>query len=424
MWTSLGAHSHGGEYMEDLQIASPGNLSLFPAIEQEFSTLNTTGILPAQRIEALIDAGRIRADLPIEKEQIQPASLDLRLGDVAYRVRASFLPSQSMSTFRNIKELEAHRIDLTEPAVLERGCVYIVPLMEKLLLPGDISGKSNPKSTTGRLDIFTRLITDHGSEFERIPSGYRGNLFVEIVPRTFSVIVRVGDRLNQIRFIRGNPIPSDTMLIDLHDKLAFLKDNIPADVKISKGLWISIDLQGRSQDRESQGRVVGYKAKKHTSPIDLSLEDYYEPLDYWDLILQPKTNQIILDPEEFYILSSKEKMRIPPNLAAELVAYDPSIGEFRIHYAGFFDPGFGYSIGNGMEGTQAVLEVRSHEVPFLLRDGQHVGRFIYERMLAPPKKIYGSEIGSSYQGQGLKLSKQFKKLSLYLVPHRNDSAIR
>jgi dCTP deaminase len=293
--------------------------------------------------------------------------------------------------------------------------------MEKLLLPADISGKSNPKSTTGRLDIFTRLITEYGSEFERIPEGYRGNLYVEIVPRTFSIIVRAGDRLNQLRFIRGKPVPSDTMLTDLHDEqiLAFLKDNIPADVKISKGLWISIDLQGASKEGKSQCGVVGYKAKKHTPPIDLSLEDHYEPLEYWDLILQPKNNQIILDPEEFYILSSKEKMRIPPDVAAELVAYDPSIGEFRIHYAGFFDPGFGYSTNNSIEGTQAVLEVRSHEVPFLLRDGQLVGRFIYERMLAPPKKVYGSEIGSSYQGQGLKLSKQFKPLSLYLVPQRN-----
>lgn len=417
--------------MEHYQIALPDeNLSLFPRIEEKYRSPNTTGILPAQRIEALIDADRIRAELPIEKEQIQPASLDLRLGHVAYRVRASFLPSQFISASRSIKELEAHRIDLTVPAVLERGCVYIAPLMEELLLPADISGKSNPKSTTGRLDIFTRLITDYGSdegsEFERIPAGYRGKLYVEIVPKTFSIIVRAGDRLNQLRFIRGKPVPSDTMITGLHGEqiLAFLKDSMPADVKISKGLWISIDLKGESQGGESQCRVVGYKAKKHTPPIDLSLVDHYDPLEYWDLIPRPKTNQIILDPEEFYILASKEKMRIPPDLAAELVAYDPSIGEFRIHYAGFFDPGFGYSIDNNIEGTQAVLEVRSHEVPFLLRDGQHVGRFIYERMLAPPKKVYGSEIGSSYQGQGLKLSKQFKQLSLYLVPHRNDSAVK
>jgi dCTP deaminase len=302
--------------------------------------------------------------------------------------------------------------------------------MEKLLLPGDISGRSNPKSTTGRLDIFTRLITDYGSddgsEFERIPAGYRGNLFVEIVPRAFSIIVRAGDRLNQLRFIRGKPVPSDTMLTELHDEqiLAFSNDNMPADVKISKGIWISIDLQGESQGEGGQCRVVGYRAKKHTPPIDLSLENHYEPLEYWDLILRPKTNHIILAPEEFYILASKEKMRIPPACAAELVAYDPSIGEFRIHYAGFFDPGFGYSAHNGIEGTQAVLEVRSHEVPFLLRDEQHVGRLIYERMLDLPKKVYGSEIGSSYQGQGLKLSKQFKQLSLYLAPHHNDSAVK
>jgi dCTP deaminase len=292
--------------MEHHQIAAPDeNLSLFPTIEEIFRSPNTTGILPAQRIEALIDAGRIRADLPIAKEQIQPASLDLRLGDVAYRVRASFLPSRSMSTFRSIKELGAHRLNLTEPTVLERGCVYIVPLMEELLLPGDISGRSNPKSTTGRLDIFTRLITDYGAddgaEFERIPAGYRGNLFVEIVPRAFSIIVRAGDRLNQLRFIRGKPVPSDTMLTELHDEqtLAFSNENIPADVKISKGIWISIDLQGENQGEEDQCRVVGYRAKKHTPPIDLSLENHYDPLDYWDLILRPKTNQVILAQEEF-----------------------------------------------------------------------------------------------------------------------------
>lgn len=380
-------------------------ISLFPELERDLRTLYTTGVLPSQEIEGLIKTGCISAKFQISNDQIQPASIDLRLGSVAYRVRASFLPGANSTINRKIAALQMHEVDLTKPAVLEKGCVYIVPLMEELSLPPMISGKANPKSTTGRLDIFTRLITDYGTEFERVPSGYNGKLYVEVVPRTFSILVHEGTKLNQLRFVRGGPRPSDTKLDELHEKetLVYLENNMPAQPLISKGLWISIDLQGNSGSG-----VIGYKAKRHTPLIDLDKIYYYDPLEFWEPIVRPKFKSIVLIPDDFYILVSREKLRIPPNFAAEMVPYDPSVGEFRIHYAGFFDPGFGYG-HDDIKGTHTVLEVRSHGVPFLLEDGQVVGRLIYERLLTIPEKIYGMNIGSSYQCQGLSLSKQFKR---------------
>jgi dCTP deaminase len=278
--------------------------------------------------------------------------------------------------------------------------------MEELILPAKISGKANPKSTTGRLDIFTRLITDHGTEFEHIKAGYRGKLYVEIVPRTFSILVHEGTKLNQIRFVRGEPPPSDKKLAELDhmETLVYLENDVPDEAMISKGLWISIDLEAGGGSE-----LIGYKAKSHAPLIDLDKVRYYDPLEFWEPIGSPKSKNIILNPDDFYILVSKQKIRVPTNFAAEMVAYDPSVGEFRIHYAGFFDPGFGYG-KNDIKGTRAVLEVRSHEVPFVLEDGQIIGRLIYERLLDIPEKIYGEGIGSSYQSQGLSLSKQFKKI--------------
>lgn len=379
--------------------------SLFPDLEKDLHSFYTTGILPSQKIEELIETGHIRAHTPISSDQIQPASMDLRLGPVAYRVRASFLPGENSTVSKRVDELKMHEIDLSRPSVLEKECVYIVPLIEELALPSKIYGKANPKSTTGRLDVFTRLITDYGTEFERVKAGYKGKLYIEIVPRTFSVLVHEGAKLNQLRFIQGEPSTSDKKLNELDQKetLVYSEDNAPEDPMISKGLWISIDLQaGDDSD------IVGYKAKRHAPLIDLNKINYYDPLEFWEVIRRRKAKHIILDPDDFYILISKEKIRVPHSFAAEMVAYDPSVGEFRIHYAGFFDPGFGYG-NNDIKGTRAVLEVRSHEVPFVLEDGQVVGRLIYERLLTMPSKIYGQGIGSSYQSQGLSLSKQFKK---------------
>ncbi len=379
--------------------------SLFPELQKDLISY-TKGVLPVQRIKALIEAGHVCSEHPISEDQIQPSSIDLRLGAVAYRVRASFLTGKHAPVEKKIESLQMHQIDLTKAAVLEKGCVYIVPLMEELRLPPKISGKANPKSTTGRLDVFTRLISDYGMEFERVEAGYKGKLYVEIVPRTFSILVREGTKLNQMRFVKGvGPPPNDSKLdkLDKAETLVYLSNDLPQDPLISEGIRISIDLEGRHGSE-----IIGYKAKQHAPLIDLSQVNHYDPLEFWEPITRPKAKSLVLNPDDFYILISKEKLRIPPDYAAEMVAYDPSVGEFRIHYAGFFDPGFGYG-DNDIKGTPAVLEVRSHEVPFLLEDGQVVGRLIYEKLLEQPEKIYGVGIGSSYQCQGLSLSKQFKR---------------
>ncbi len=381
------------------------NTRLFPNIKTDAPTY-TTGTLPSQDIQALIEAGQLTASSQILEEQIQPCSIDLRLGMEAFRLRSSFLPGPRATVQTKLTALCMHVMDLSKPTVLERGCVYVVPLMEEVYLPPLISGKANPKSTTGRLDVFTRLMSDYGTEFERVPAGYKGKLYLEIVPRTFSILVQAGFKLHQLRFLRGNPPPSDAKLgkIAREESLLYLSQgddgaDLPKMPFISDGLWVSIDLKGQN--------IIGYRAKQHAPLIDLSKYRYYDPGDFWEPIYAANPPHLILNPGDFYILSSKEKTRVPPDFGAEMVAYHLSVGEFRIHYAGFFDPGFGY--GNGeITGTKAVLEVRSHEVPFLLEDGQQVGRLVYERLLRRPEKLYGSGIGSSYQYQGISLSKQFK----------------
>ncbi len=368
----------------------------------------TTGILPDRDIAKLIDGGRITAEGGVDASQIQPASLDLRLGKVAWRVRASFLPGKASTVQAKIDRLKMHQIDLTRPVVLEKGCVYIAELMEELKLPADIAGYANPKSSTGRLDIFTRLITDCGAEFEGVAAGYKGKLYVEIMPHTFSVLAQQGTRLNQIRFVRGNPPPSDTKLTELDQtmKLVYSDTEVPLPAMIKNGLWISVDLEG-----DASNGVIGYRAKHHAPLIDLSKINHYDPLDFWEPIARNADRSLVLSPDDFYILVSRERVRIPNSHAASMVPYDPSVGEFRIHYAGFFDPGFGYGASN-LTGARAVLEVRSHDVPFMIEHGQEVGRLIYERLLGEPEKIYGVNIGSNYQSQGLKLSKQFKPLTM------------
>ena len=381
--------------------------SLFPELEKDLKPYTadyTTGILPYQDIVKLVSGGRINAVSAIDDAQIQPASLDLRLGTTAWRVRASFLPGKDTPVAAKIERMMMHKIDLTQPTVFEKGCVYIAELMEELRLPADISGKSNPKSSTGRLDIFTRLIADGGTEFESVPEGYRGKLYMEIVPRTFSVLARQGARLNQMRFVRGNPPPSDQKLDELNsmDAIVYSDADTPMIAIVNDGLWISVDLEG-----DENNGVVGYRAKQHAPLIDLARVNHYDPAEFWEPLKSEAHRSLVLNPDDFYILMSRERIRIPPSFAASMVPYDPSVGEFRIHYAGFFDPGFGYG-NNDVNGARAVLEVRSHEVPFLIEHGQGVGRLIYERLLGKPERLYGVNIGSNYQAQGLKLSKQFK----------------
>ena len=364
------------------------------------------GILPSQEIRELIRNGKIRSRLEIPDSQVQPASIDLRLGNVAHRIRASFLPNGQSPIGPKIKELQLGEIDLTEPAELRAGEVFIVPLIEGLELPRDIGGKANPKSTTGRLDIFTRLITECGAPFEEVPLGYKGDLYVEIVPRTFSIIVKEGTKLNQLRFFRGASESDDEQLRKLAQKrqLVYYENGYaPERLTIRDGLRVSVDLQG-----EGPESVVAYKARDKRIPIDLAKTNEYDVIDFWEPIYPGRSKSLVLNPGAFYLLASKERVAVPPQYAVEMASYDPSIGEFTVHYAGFFDPGFGYGVEGEIKGTKAVLEVRAHELPILLEDGQRVIRLVYHKMADAPEKLYGQAIGSSYQQQGLALSKQFK----------------
>ena len=356
------------------------------------------GILPAHIISSLIGNRNIWASDDISDAQIQPASLDLRLGTIAYRIRASFLPGSNHRVRDRVENLTLHEIDLRPGAVLERGCVYLVPLIEQLALPPRISGIANPKSSTGRIDVFTRVITDGGTAFDRVDPGYQGPLYAEISPRTFSILVRPGSRLNQMRFRRGSPKYSDTQLRALQHEHTLVE----GDGDIDQGIGLTIDLVG-----DPKTGLIGFRAKRHAGLIDVDRVDAYDPADYWDPVYSHKDATVILDPDEFYILASKEAVHVPPDFAAEMVPFNPVVGEFRVHYAGFFDPGFGHAAANGA-GARAVLEIRSHEVPFILTDGQIIGKLIYEKLTERPERVYGGEIGSSYQRQGLRLSKHFK----------------
>jgi dCTP deaminase len=361
------------------------------------------GILPDRMITELAAEGGIRAHYPFAPGQIQPASIDLRLGSVAYRVRASFLPGPGTTVAQRINELKLHEFALTSGAVLETGCVYIVPLIERLELPAEIAGSTNPKSSTGRLDVFTRVIADETRGFDRVETGYSGPLYAEISPKTFPILVREGTRLSQLRLRRGEAALSAEALRALHasERLVDRTEAVMGD-----GIAVSIDLSGSGKNGNGAG-IVGYRAKRHTAVIEVDQRAAYEVADFWEPIAARADKSLILDPDEFYILASNEAVQVPPDYAAEMVPFDPLVGEFRVHYAGFFDPGFGYA-GSGGTGSRAVLEVRSREVPFILEHGQIVGRLVYEKMMARPDQLYGSGIGSNYQAQGLKLSKHFR----------------
>jgi dCTP deaminase len=375
---------------------SPGS------VEAERQRDLTTGLLPSQLLRDAVAQGReILSPQPIGDDQIQPASIDLRLGEVAYRVRASFLPGARASVRDKLELLSMHRIDLTDGAVLEKDCVYIVPLLEYVSLRKRTAAAANPKSSTGRLDVFARVITDYGTEFDRIREGYKGPLFAEISPRAFSILVRTGSRLVQLRIRRGSPGFSDTALRRLHEEVR-LVDGPAGPQTIRNGLAFTVDVAG-----DKATGIVGYKARRHTDVIDLERSFHYDPRGFWEPVYSHRGEGIVLDPNDFYILASREAVVVPPDHAAEMLPYDAFVGEFRVHYAGFFDPGFGAPESGGA-GSRAVLEVRSHEVPFLIEDGQIVGRLVYERLITRPDKLYGAPIGSSYQRQGLALSKHFK----------------
>ncbi len=356
----------------------------------------STGILPSHVLKRLIAAGReIAASEDFTAAQIQPASIDLRLGAKAYRVRASFLPGPNATVEEKLGAVFMHEVDLTNGAVLETGCVYIVPLLERAEFSNRISGVANPKSSTGRIDVFTRLITDRAQAFDRVEPGYRGPLYAEISPQTFPALVRKGSRLNQLRIRHGSPQFSDTQLRRLHAESPLMD----RDPDIENGLGLSIDLKG-------PGRI-GWRAKRHTGLIDVDRAGGLDPYQFWDSIDANEAGHLVLDPDEFYILASRERVAIPLDHAAEMVPFDPSVGEFRVHYAGFFDPGFGFA-RDQPPSARAVLEVRSREVPFILEHGQTIGRLVFERLTDPPPEAYGAGLGSNYQGQDLKLSKHFR----------------
>ena len=369
---------------------------------------NLGGILPSQAIRGLVDGGQITAAVPLDQGQIQPASIDLRLGAIAYRVRASFLPGPGATIASKLDDLSLHTIDLSQGAVLETGCVYVVPLLENLALPPDLAAAASPKSSTGRLDVFTRVIADGVGTFDQIPAGYAGGLYAEICPQTFPILARQGSRLTQLRLRRGDPRESDAQLAALHAREPLVTGGLATGgtADIDHGVALSVDLSPDPRGA-SQG-LIGYRAIRNTGVVDVdkvgacAIEDYWEPLR-----ARSDKRRLILDPDQFYILASKEAVCIPPTHAAEMLPFNPLVGEFRVHYAGFMDPGFGYRLPSGA-GASIVLEVRSHKVPFILEDGQIIGRLAYERLTEVPETVYGAGIGSHYQAQGLKLSKHFR----------------
>ena len=356
-----------------------------------------TGILPCQELESAIEQGWLAADRPIEPDQIQPASLDLRLGARAWRVRASFLPGANATVEEKLANWEMHALDLEDGAVLERNCVYVVALEERVRLPRDFTGLANPKSSTGRLDVFTRLIADRATSFDRAPGGYRGPLYAEIAPRTFSIRVRRGSRLIQLRLKRLAPRMPEKWMRQYHEEHRLIDG-------ASKKAPIHGDRLAVTLDLAPADGVAGFRARRHAGVVDVDLRGHYDPREFWEPIAPEGGAHIVLDPDDFYILAA-ERVRIPPDLAAEMVAWDTVVGEFRVHYAGFFDPGFGLESENG---AKAVLEVRSHNVPFVLEHGQTIGWLRFETLTERPARLYGSAVGSSYQGQGLKLGKQFR----------------
>ena len=379
---------------------------LFPEI---YDHEGGNGILPWQEIKRFVQNGAISSSPDVHDSQIQPASLDLRLGREAYRVKASFLRGRSATLLTRVHELREGTIDLTEPMpqLLKKGDVYIIPLLERLNLPKNIQGVANPKSTTGRLDIFTRLITECGDEFDRVPKGYSGELYVEVCSRTFPVRLRTGMKLNQLRFVRGSsePVGNGTLRELARQRgLVYDADGRPCKNPIGPGVPITVDLEG-----SGDSNIVAYKAKASLQAIELDKDNYYDPADFWEAIRRPDEGHIVLEPGGFYLLGSKEKVRVPLDYAAEMLAYVPSMGEFRVHYAGFFDPGFGYGANGEILGTKAVLEVRAYEVPILIENDHLVGRLHYYQLASKPDRVYGVSIGSSYQKQGLALSKQFKR---------------
>jgi dCTP deaminase len=366
------------------------------------------GVLPGQMLEGAIRAGYIEAGrFRIPESNIQPASLDLRLGERALRIRCSFLPGAD-SVETKLKDYVLDEIDLRgDGAMLEAKCPYLIELKERLDLPAGLRGKANPKSSTGRIDVFTRVITDGSDRFDEIASGYGGPLYLEVVPLSFAVRVREDLTLNQLRLSMGRPWLSDDEVRAAHLEVPILyRRGEPVGVDelvLSNGLFLGLDLSG-----DEQGRV-GYSTRDSAPLLDLTTGGEVDPRPFWDSVYREAGDRLVLSPKRFYLLMSDEAVCIPPDLAAEMTAYDPTSGELRTHYAGFFDPGFGFDPTGGFRGSRAALEVRAHDVPFMVENGQAVCKLTFERMLEEPTALYGSGIGSSYQQQIETLSRYFRR---------------
>jgi dCTP deaminase len=375
----------------------------------------SSGVFPSQCLRSAVRAGYVRSgDLRVPDSSFQPASIDLRLGAKAYRLRCSFLPD-SAAVEEKLADYAMGEIDLRDGAVLERNQPYLIPLAEELALPPDVRAKANPKSSTGRLDVFTRVITDRGYQFDAIAPGYQGRLYLELVSRSFTIRVTTLLSLNQLRLVRGEASCGDDEIRLRHERepILYAEDGTPEkEVAISRGVFLSVDLAAKPRDR-----VVGFRARKNSTLLDLTKLRHYDPGQFWEEVRPESKGRVVLDPEEFYLLLSRERVWIPRDLAADMVAYDPTSGELRTHYAGFFDPGFGVRSSGETPGTVAALELRAHDVPFMLEHGQKVSRLAFERLVAEPDVLYGRTLGSSYHDQTSMLSKHFQLRSgqLHLI---------
>jgi dCTP deaminase len=377
-----------------------------PADAAERRRDHSSGVLPAQRLrDAIAREWIVAGERRIMPESVQPASVDLRLGERAWVLRCSFLPDSDSTVEQKVEELAFEEIDLRDGATLERDRPYLVPLIEELRLPQQIRAKANPKSSTGRLDVFTRVLTDRSHRFDEIAAGYSGRLYLEVVPRTFAIRVKTGLGLNQVRLIDGDGRLTDRELLELHRREPLLfRDSEPvadSSLSLGDGLFLSLDASGGPDS------TVGYRAKKNSLPIDLTKTRSLSWQDYWEPVHPEAGQRIVLEPEVFYLLLSAEGVSIPPSFAAEMLAYDPTAGELRTHYAGFFDPGFGFSRGSAPPGSRAALEVRARDVSFMVEHGQPVCKLAFERMAEEPDVLYGEDVGSNYQGQQTMLSKHF-----------------
>jgi dCTP deaminase len=376
----------------------------------EATTLESlTRVFVSQHLREAVEREWITSgEYRIRSEAVQPASLDLHLGDHALALRCSFLPDVESTVSEKVDDLAFQKIDLRDGATLERDRPYLIPLREELALPAEIRARTNPKSSTGRLDVFTRVITDRNNRFDEIPAGYRGGLYLEVVPRSYAIRVRAGLALNQLRLAGGDARLDDEALGSLHQQFPLLYvDSHPlreSELAIADGLFLSVDLAAGPADR-----VVGYRAKKNSLPIDLSKIRHYRWNDFWEPVYPEQGSRIVLEPEIFYLLLSAEGVCIPPEYAAEMMAYDPTAGELRTHYAGFFDPGFGYDPRGDRHGSRAALEVRARDVPFMVEHRQPICKLGFERLAAIPDILYGRDLGSNYQGQVTMLSKHFEE---------------